>query len=108
MGSFAFVFRLMSLTPQISSCKCLYKNIHVTVSLKNKERRTVKYFSFVGPQRLDEVYLWIWRDLFLIMLMEDPNSEARVREMLGDVENIMGWRGLERMLRGGNRSEALC
>lgn len=90
-------------SPGLGDCKCLYKNIHVAITLKDAERRTIKHFSFTGPHRLDEVYLWIWRDLFLTMLMEDRNSKGRVREMLGDIESIMGWRGLERVICGGSR-----
>lgn len=81
--------------------------MYVTVSLKNKERRTVKYFSFTGPRNLDRVCLWIWRDLFLNMLVEDPRSKGRVQKMLVDIEEILGWQGLEKMLYGGGRSEIL-
>ncbi|KAF9449489.1 hypothetical protein P691DRAFT_703138 [Macrolepiota fuliginosa MF-IS2] len=93
-------------SPGVGDCKCLYNNMYVTVSLKDKERRTVKYFGFTGPRNLDQVCLWIWRDLLLSMLVEDPRSRSRVQTMLLDIEEAMGWQGLERVLHGGRRKSS--
>jgi hypothetical protein len=104
-----FVFSISDLLPAANriliSCKCLFHNIHFTVSLKDKERRTVKYFSFGGPRNLDNVCLWIWRDLFVCMLAEDRHSRSNIQQMLTDIEECLGWHGVEQVLYGGKRSE---
>ncbi|KAF5363492.1 hypothetical protein D9756_001038 [Leucocoprinus leucothites] len=85
--------------------ECMFNNMYVQLALEDRERRTVKYFSFVGPRKLEQTCLWIWRDLFISMLVDNRRSKARVREMLVDIEEIMGWPGLEQLLYGGkNRS----
>lgn len=80
--------------------------MYVTLSLKDRQRRTVKYFSFTGPRNLESTCLWIWRDLFLSMLVDDRRSRTRVRAMLVDIEEILGWGGLEQMLYGGRTRES--
>lgn len=87
-------------------CRCLYNNMYVTLALKDRQRRTVKYFAFTGPRNLEQSCLWIWRDLFLCMLVEDRRSRTRVREMLMEIEEIMGWGGLELLIHGGKTREA--
>ncbi|KXN91141.1 hypothetical protein AN958_02825 [Leucoagaricus sp. SymC.cos] len=78
-------------SPGIGDCKCLFNNMYVTISLKDRRNRTVKYFSFTGPRNLDQVCMWIWRDLFISMLVDDRRSKTRVKEMLADIEELMGW-----------------
>jgi hypothetical protein len=105
-----FVFSISDLTSTTNrkriSCKCIFHNIHFTVSLKDKERRIVKHFSFTGPRNIDNVCLWIWRDLFICMLAEDRRSQNNIQKMLIDVEECLGWHGVEQVLYGGKRSEA--
>lgn len=66
----------------------------------------MKYFSFTGPRNLDQVCLWIWRDLLLRTLAEDTRSKSDVRSKLGDIEELMGWQGVEKLVYGGKSSEA--
>lgn len=104
-----FVFSIADLPAMTNrgptSCKCLFHNIYFTVPLKDKKKRTIKYFSFTGPRNLDNVCLWIWRDLFLCMLAEDSRSQNSVQKMLIDIEECLGWQGVEHVLYGGKRSE---
>ncbi|XP_006460445.1 hypothetical protein AGABI2DRAFT_203499 [Agaricus bisporus var. bisporus H97] len=90
-------------SPAVGDCKCLFHNIYFTVPLKDKKKRTIKYFSFTGPRNLDNVCLWIWRDLFLCMLAEDSRSQNSVQKMLIDIEECLGWQGVEHVLYGGKR-----
>ncbi|TFK53302.1 hypothetical protein OE88DRAFT_1696189 [Heliocybe sulcata] len=84
------------------TCKCTFNNMYIHVRLKKRNGRTVKSFSLSGAATLDRVLLWIWRDLLLVMLAsEDPRLTGVMPEMLTDIENVVGWQSVERILYGG-------
>lgn len=61
--------------------------------------------SVLGPQNIDRVLLWIWRDLFISLFSKGSKREKdKIPEMLEDIENSLGVDGLERLLYGGGSS----
>ncbi|KDQ52030.1 hypothetical protein JAAARDRAFT_73311 [Jaapia argillacea MUCL 33604] len=86
-------------------CKCFFMNMYVSVVIKKRSGKPVKSFSLSGAHNLEEPLLWIWRDLLLNILHKGSEKQKnRIPEMLVDIESILGWRGLERMLYGGKQS----
>ena len=58
--------------------------------------------SVLGPQNIDRVLLWIWRDLFVSLFSKGSKRDKdKVPEMLEDIETLLGVDGLERLLYGG-------
>ena len=95
-----FLFYLFLM--EIIRCKCLVMNLPVRVTIKDKNGKTVKHMSVLGPQNIDRVLLWIWRDLFVSLLSKGPKRERdKIPEMLEDIEDFLGIQGLERLLYGG-------
>ena len=83
-------------------CKCLVMNLPVRVTIKDKSGKTVKHMSILGPQNIDRVLLWIWRDLFVSLFSRGSKGEIdKIPEMLEDIEILLGVDGLERLLYGG-------
>ena len=96
--SFSRYFFLM----EFIRCKCLLMNLPVRVTIKDNTGKTVKHMSVLGPQNIDRVLLWIWRDLFVSLFCKGPNREMdNIPDMLDDIENLLGVDGLERLLYGG-------
>ncbi|EPQ59835.1 hypothetical protein GLOTRDRAFT_136589 [Gloeophyllum trabeum ATCC 11539] len=83
-------------------CKCAWNNLYVSLKIKKRNGRVVKSFSLSGGPSLDRALLWIWRDMFLVMLASgNTRLTSQLPEMLADMEHVMKWRALERMLCGG-------
>lgn len=73
--------------------------MYVPVILRNSNGKTVKKFEVNGASRLEDVTLFIWRDMFLCMLCNSGRrGRIAISDMLGDIENVMGWKALVRML----------
>jgi len=88
---------------ELIRCKCLVMNLPVRIIIKDSAGKTVKHMSVLGPQNIDRVLLWIWRDLFVSMLSKGSKREKdKVPEMLEDIESLLGIDGLERLLYGGD------
>jgi hypothetical protein len=127
--------------PLSDSCKCAYNNLYITIHIKSPRppfpssssrtksgRKPIKTFRLTGANRLDEVLLWLWRELFVSLLAgsSSPSSSKKtsgggrgsegegkegeegkahemqlVDAMLADIERVKGWRALERVLFGG-------
>lgn len=86
-------------------CKCSVMNLPISVTIKNKHGKTIKNMHVTGPQNVDRILLWIWRDLFVSMSAKGTQQEKnRMRNMLEDIENVLGFETLERLLYGGKRS----
>jgi hypothetical protein len=48
------------------------------------------------------VLLWIWRDLFVSLFSKGSKRDRdKIPDMLEDIENFLGYDGLERLLYGG-------
>jgi hypothetical protein len=83
-------------------CKCSFMNMLVIVTIKKTCGKVVKTFSLTGANSIDEVLLWIWRDLFVSLLANGAKRDKKmVPEMLVDIERVFGWNALERLLYGG-------
>ena len=77
-------------------------NLPVRVTIKDGTGKTVKHMSVLGPQNIDRVLLWIWRDLFVSLFSRGPKRDRdKIPEMLEDIEALLGVDGLERLLYGG-------
>ena len=75
--------------------------------LKNKNGKVVKRFSVVGPQNINRILLWIWRDLFVSLFADGTeNDKKRVPDLLEDIESVLGVSSLERLLYGGKPSKS--
>lgn len=84
-------------------------NTEISVSIKDKKiGKVIKCFEVTGPQKVDRILLWIWRDLFVSLCARGSFIEkAKIPSMLEDIESLMGWDALERLLYGGKKSKLL-
>ncbi|KIM42733.1 hypothetical protein M413DRAFT_444401 [Hebeloma cylindrosporum] len=90
----------------LGQCKCSVLNLPVDFSLKGKSGKVAKRFSVVGPQNINRILLWIWRDLFVTLLADGTEKDKkRVPDFLEDIESVLGVSSLERLLYGGKPSE---
>ncbi|KAM5540733.1 hypothetical protein V8D89_005764 [Ganoderma adspersum] len=87
-----------------SSCRCAFTNMYVPITIKWKSGKVVKSWQVNGAHNIEEVLQFIWRDLFLSMLATGTQRQiGQIPEMLDDIEDIMGWTALERLLYGGRK-----
>lgn len=76
----------------------------VTVTIKRKSGKHVKAFNINGAQNIEQVLFFIWRDLFLSMLAAgNEHHISQISDMLEDIEDLMSWTALERILYGGKK-----
>jgi hypothetical protein len=97
-----FTFSCYLFLKESIRCKCLVMNLPVRVTIKDNTGKTVKHMSVLGPQNIDRVLLWIWRDLFVSLFSKGSKRDKdKIPEMLEDIETLLGVDGLERLLYGG-------
>ncbi|EMD41137.1 hypothetical protein CERSUDRAFT_111704 [Gelatoporia subvermispora B] len=85
-------------------CRCPFTNMYVSVTLKRRNGKHVKTFNINGAHNLEDVLLFIWRDLFLSLLATGGDKlKQEVPAMLDEIEDLMGWNALERILYGGRK-----
>ncbi|KAH9853276.1 hypothetical protein C2E23DRAFT_729053 [Lenzites betulinus] len=85
-----------------ASCRCAFTSMYVPITLKRRSGKIVKSWDLHGAQHIQEILHFIWRDLFLSMLAcGDQRHIAKIPEMLDDIEDLMSWTALERLLYGG-------
>lgn len=85
-------------------CKCAFVDMYVPIVLKRKSGQRVKSFEINGAHNIEEVLLFIWRDMFLSLLGYGTRRQiARIPEMLEEIEELLGWTGLDRLLYGGRK-----
>ncbi|KAH9887674.1 hypothetical protein C8Q73DRAFT_839406 [Cubamyces lactineus] len=85
-------------------CRCAFTNMYVPVTLKRKSGKVVKSWDLTGAHNVEEVLQFIWRDLFLSMLASGNQRHIeKIPEMLDDIEDLMGWTALEKLLYGGSK-----
>ena len=83
--------------------------MYIPVTLRNKKGEVIKKFEVNGALRLNSVALFIWRDMFLCMLAYGSKLHKKlIPKMLGDIENIMGWEALVRMLYTKSKGMRRC
>ena len=76
--------------------------MYVPVTLRTTAGRKVKTFHIVGAQSLEEVLEFIWRDMFLSMMTyEEPRTRPMIRRMMEDIEQLLDWKSLFKILYGG-------
>ncbi|PIL36416.1 hypothetical protein GSI_00104 [Ganoderma sinense ZZ0214-1] len=78
--------------------------MYVPITIKRKSGKVVKSWQVNGAHNIEEVLQFIWRDLFLSLLATGTQRQInQIPEMLDDIEDIMGWTALERLLYGGRK-----
>ena len=83
--------------------------MYIPITLKRRSGKVVKSWQVNGAHNVEEVLQFIWRDLFLSMLATGTQRQIKkIPEMLDDIEDIMGWTALERLLYGGRKCEPMC
>ena len=81
-------------------------NLPVDFQLKDRNGKLLKRFEIRGPQNIDRILLWIWRDLFVsLSLTGSEKDKARIPEFLKELQEVLGLRALERLLNGGQPSQ---
>ncbi|KAJ7601158.1 hypothetical protein C8J56DRAFT_1157385 [Mycena floridula] len=86
-----------------TECKCDALYCPIKLLIRDKSGKIVKQFNFNGPRTMDRLLLWVWREL-LVSISTSGGTLARktyIPDMLMDIENILGWEALERMVYGG-------
>ncbi|KAG1741337.1 hypothetical protein EDB19DRAFT_1908020 [Suillus lakei] len=87
-------------------CKCSFMNMFISVKIRRSSHKVVKSFHFTGAHNLERVMLWIWRDLFIVMLADGTKRQkAAIPDMLDDIRAELGWKALERLLYGGQKPD---
>jgi len=81
-------------------------NMYISAKIRRSSGKVVKAFHFTGTHNLDRIMLWIWRDLFVVMLADGTKrQQAAIPDMLDDIRVEYGWMALERLLYGGQNCE---
>lgn len=80
-------------------------NLPVEFTLCNRKSRVLRRFSVQGPQNVDKILLWIWRDLLVSLLAKgSERDKARVSDFLEEIQLVLGVEALEKILFGGTFS----
>lgn len=80
-------------------------NLRFATSIKrHKTGKTVKTFRLIGVPNFERVLLWTWRDLFVSMLASSPEQKHAIPDMLQDIQAILSWESLPKMILGGETS----
>ncbi|KAF6743046.1 hypothetical protein DFP72DRAFT_755938, partial [Ephemerocybe angulata] len=102
----AEVLNQLEAAPSPAGCKCELMNMPVRVTIKDKTGACMTKLRVRGPQNVDRILLWIWRDLLVCTLARNLNDDRkRVVDILQDLEGTYGFPVLERLLRGGRKTE---
>ncbi|KAF8121420.1 hypothetical protein EV363DRAFT_1421354 [Boletus edulis] len=89
----------------VSACRCLYASMFVPIKITRSSGKLVRSFMLNGAHNLENVILWIWRDLFMTILATGTKRQRSVvPDMIDDIRVLLGWRALEQLLRGGSKS----
>lgn len=86
-----------------SACNCRSPLIQAPFkfSIRKTSGKVVRLFRLSDRRLKDmnKVLLWVWRECFISMVA--ANKAGQITPMLEDIEALMGWEALERMLYGG-------
>ena len=78
--------------------------MYIPITLKRKSGKIVKSWHVNGAHNLEEVLHFIWRDLFLSILATGTRRQVeQIPDMLEDIEDVLSWTALERLLYGGRK-----
>lgn len=87
-------------------CDCAFLNLQFVTSIRrHKTGRIVKTFRFTGVPNFERVLLWTWRELFVSMLASVPGQTHAIPDMLQDIQAVLGWDSLPKMVFGGRTSQ---
>lgn len=76
----------------------------IPVKITKSTGKVVRSFTLNGAHNLENVVLWIWRDLFMTILATGTKrQQSGVPDMIDDIRILLGWRALEQLLRGGSK-----
>ncbi|EKM58938.1 uncharacterized protein PHACADRAFT_85922, partial [Phanerochaete carnosa HHB-10118-sp] len=88
-------------------CKCALDSLYIPVTIRNRKGRVVKRFDVNGATHLEDVTLFIWRDMFLSMLAYgSQRHKDLIPRMLGDIEDIMSWKAVVRLMFNKSQVDA--
>lgn len=80
-------------------CKCALDSLYIPVTIRNRKGRVVKRFNVNGAAHLEDVTLFIWRDMLLSMLAYGSQQHKdMIPKMLCDIEEAMGWKAVVRLM----------
>ncbi|PPQ66597.1 hypothetical protein CVT24_006908 [Panaeolus cyanescens] len=86
----------------LGGCKCSVLGLPIDVKIKDKNSKVIQKFHVIGPQNIDQILLWIWRDVLVsIFLSGTQRDKDKVADFLTDIESVFGITALERLLQGG-------
>lgn len=106
LAALGLSLRLRRAADVCDSCRCAFTSMYVPITLKRKSGKVVKSWHLDGADRIEEVLQFIWRDLFLSMLATGSQRQIQmIPDMLDDIEDLLGWTALERLLYGGRKCE---
>jgi hypothetical protein len=87
-------------------CNCAFVNLRFVTNIRrHKTGKIIKTFHIVGVPNFERVLLWTWRDLFVSMLASSPGQRQAIPDMLQDIQAILSWEALPKILLGSNTSQ---
>ncbi|KAI0254196.1 hypothetical protein BJV78DRAFT_59178 [Lactifluus subvellereus] len=88
-------------------CNCAFLNLRFVTSIRHhKTGKFVKTFRFTGVPNFERVLLWTWRELFVSMLASSPGQKHAVSDMLQDIQAVLSWESLPKMVFGGRTTDS--
>ena len=96
------------LIPIFTSVRCSggLTGIYVPITIKDKHGNVIKSATKQGIRNVEDIIMWICRELMISMLETGDSAHAtRVSLMLVDMDDFVGWQGLDKMIRGGRRGQ---
>lgn len=83
-------------------CRCVFSSVYVPITIKDSDGNIIKEFSELGLVNVESAILWVWREVFVALLASKiPMYIKLVPELLAEIDDVIGWRGLERLILGG-------
>jgi sugar-specific transcriptional regulator TrmB len=101
---------VLDLVESPTRCKCATSNIPIKVNFRrnhSKPGQIVKRFSMTGIEQIHRIIFWVWREMMVSAM--GNNITVSIAHYLSDIEQMLGWRSLEKVLTGGRRgSPSFC
>lgn len=83
-------------------------NMPIIVIIRNRHGKVIKTFDLRGVPSIDQITLWIWRDLFVSLSATGSRFLTNaIPDMLEEIEGVMGWPALDLLLYGGKKGEVI-
>ena len=72
------------------------------MTIADKHGRIIKTFHEAGLKNIENAIFWVWREVLLALLAsKDKASVGIIPSLLVDVDDLVNWEGLERLILGG-------